>query len=33
VVRGELDGESGRWLRAQIARLTTELDAENKRPS
>jgi hypothetical protein len=33
VVKGELHGESGRWLQAQIARLTTELDAENKRPS
>jgi hypothetical protein len=33
VVRGELQGESGRWLQAQTARLTTELDAENTRPS
>jgi hypothetical protein len=33
VVRGELQGESGRWLQAQIARLTTELDAENTHPS
>jgi hypothetical protein len=33
VVRGELNGESGRWLQTHIARLTTELDAENKRLS
>jgi hypothetical protein len=33
VVRGELQGESGRWLQAQIARLTKEFGVENKRPS
>jgi hypothetical protein len=31
VVRGELQGESGRWLQAQVARLTAELDALDDR--
>ena len=31
VVRGELQGENGRWPQAQIARLTAELDAPDGR--
>jgi hypothetical protein len=30
VINGEAEGESGQWLQAQIDRLTTTLDAEDK---
>jgi hypothetical protein len=33
VASGDTEGESTRWLKEQIDRITATLDAENKRPS